>query len=207
MNALNKTYTTRLDVPVRWRFDTARLVSLRALPPALPVTVTGEGWRLLRANLGLGLRPLELRPVPRRGTRYLPAAAHRDVQNSLEPLKMDEWPGDTLRLAFDRRATRRLALTLALAPAASPADLPARQPRRLVARYDPATVLVRGPASVLAALPDPWPLTVEQFPPAGDSTEQQVPVQGLPAGVVPNVRDVRVRLRTPAPAARPRRRR
>ena len=71
MNALNKTYTTRLNVPLAWRFDTARYVPLRPLPTALPVVVTGEGWRLLRANLGLGVKPLELRPASRRGTRYL----------------------------------------------------------------------------------------------------------------------------------------
>lgn len=205
MNALNKTYTTRLELPVAWRFDTARFVPLRALPSGLPVIVTGQGWRLLRANLGLGIRPLELRPVPRGGTRYLPAAAHRDVQNSLEPLKMDEWPGDTLRLTFDRRATRRLALVLAELPADGPPDahpVPSRTQRRYVTRWEPATILVSGPASVLAGLPDPWPLAVEEFPAPGDSVDQLVPLRGLPPQVLPDVREVRLRLRTVVPTAR-----
>ena len=204
MNALNKTYTTRLELPITWRFDTARFVPLRALPRGLPVTVTGQGWRLLRANLGLGIRPLELHPVPRGGTRYLPAAAHRDVQNSLEPLKMDEWPGDTLRLTFDRRATRRLTLALAEYPAsgASEARTSSRAQRNYVTRCEPATVLVRGPASVVAGLPDPWLLVMEEFPAPGDSVEQLVPLRGLPPQVVPNVREVRLRLRTTVPAAR-----
>ncbi len=204
MNALNKTYTTRLELPVAWRFDTARFVPLRALPRRLPVIVTGQGWRLLRANLGVGVRPLELHPVSRGGTRYLPAAAHRDVQNSLEPLKMDEWPGDTLRLTFDRRVTRRFTLALAeppttVTPAARQAGRQAQQ--RYVARWEPATVLLRGPASVVAALPDPWPLVAEELPAPGDSTEQLMPLRGLPPQVVPNVREVRLHLRASVPSS------
>lgn len=206
MNALNKTYTTRLNVPLAWRFDTARYVPLRPLPTALPVVVTGEGWRLLRANLGLGVKPLELRPASRRGTRYLPAAAHRDAQASLEPLKLDEWPGDTLRLSFDRRATRRLTLALADAPAALAPETPpaARNRPRYAARFEPNTVVVRGPASVIAALPDPWPLAPEALPAPGDSANQVLALPGLPPQVLANVREVRLRLR--ALPALPRRR-
>ena len=194
MNALNKTYTTRLDLPLAWRFDTARFVPLRPLPPTLPVTATGQGWRLLRANLGLGLRPLELHPAPRRGTRYLPAGVRRDVQNALEPLKVEEWPGDTLRLAFDRRATRRLTLALA----ADTADAAAGKfglRRRYVARFEPATLLVRGPATVLARLPDPLPLLPDGFPAPGDSADQTLTLRTLPPQVRPAVAQVRLRLR------------
>ena len=56
MNALNKTYTTRLDYPLAWHYDSVHYVPLRPLPVALPVTVTGQGWQLLRANMGWGTR-------------------------------------------------------------------------------------------------------------------------------------------------------
>ena len=148
MIALNKTYTTRLDCPLHWRYDTARYVALRTLPASVPVVVTGQGWRLLRANLGLGIRPAELRPIPRPGTRYLPSVAwQQGLQAALEGLEVKEWAGDTLRLTFDRLASRWLPLALA----GDSAD-------RYTAHFIPDRLLFRGPASVVAALPNPYPV-------------------------------------------------
>ena len=134
MNALNKTYTTRLNFPLAWHYDSAHYVPLRPLPAALPVTVTGQGWRLLRANLGWGTHPADLRPVPLPGTRYLPADAwRRGLQNALEGVQVTEWAGDTLRLTFDRYASRRLPLAL-----------PPDSARRYKASFTPAAVTFQG---------------------------------------------------------------
>ena len=150
MNALNKTYTTRLNYPLAWHYDSVHYVPLRPLPVALPVTVTGQGWQLLRANMGWGTHPADLRPVPLPGTRYLPAAAwRRGLQNALEGVQVNEWSGDTLRLTFDRIATRRLPLML-----------PADSARRYKATFTPAVVTFRGPSSLVQALPSPYPVPV-----------------------------------------------
>ena len=146
MNALNKTYTTRLSLPLAWHYDSARYVPLRPLPPALPVTVTGQGWRLLRANLGWSTRPADLRPVPLPGTRYLPPDAwRRGLQNAVEGVQVTEWAGDTLRLTFDRYASRRLPLAL-----------PADSARLYQATFTPAAITFHGPASLVNALPVPY---------------------------------------------------
>ena len=150
MNALNKTYTTKLDFPLAWHYDSARYVPLRPLPARVAVSVTGQGWRLLRANLGWGTHPADLRPVPLPGTRYLPDEAwRRGLQNALEGVQVNEWSGDTLRLTFDRIATRRLPLTL-----------PADSARRYKATFTPAVVTFRGPSSLVQALPSPYPVPV-----------------------------------------------
>lgn len=183
MNALNKTYSTRLNCPLAWHYDTAHYVSLRPLPAAVPVVVTGQGWRLLRANLGMGLHPAELHPVPRPGTRYLSASTwQHSLQTALEGLQVDEWASDTLRLTFDRYATRRLPLALATpnlgrAPA-------------YTARFEPASLTFRGPASVVARLPSPYPVAL----PAGTGPgAAQLPVQ-VPALVQPAATQVRAEL-------------
>lgn len=194
MNALNKTYTTRLDYPLAWRYDTARYVPLRPLPARLPVTVTGRGWRLLRANLGWDSNPAELRPVPLPGTRYLPASAWRNgLQNALEGLQVNEWAGDTLRLTFDRKTTRRLRLALR----------PGAVPDSFRAQLSPAVVTFRGPATVLAALPNPYPVAL----PADETYragQQPIPIE-TPAQVRPAAEGITLTL-TPRPAPRPRRR-
>ena len=181
MNALNKTYTTRLSYPLAWHYDTAHYVPMRPLPTALPVTVTGQGWRLLRANLGWGTRPADLRPVPLPGTRYLPAEAwRRGLQSALEGVQVNEWAGDTLRLTFDRYASRQFSLALAPDSAA-----------RYTAQFQPATVTFRGPASLINALPNPFPVALPAFDASG-AEEVAVPLQ-LPARVRCSVAAVRVR--------------
>jgi hypothetical protein len=178
MNALNKTYTTRLNFPLAWRYDSARYVPLRPLPPKVAVTVTGQGWRLLRANLGWGTHPAELRPVPYPGTRYLPDEAwRRGLQNALEGVQVNEWSGDTLRLTFDRIASRRLALAL-----------PPDSARRYKATFTPAVVTFRGPSSQLQALASPYPVAM----PAPDKDGNAEVALVAPARMRASVATVRV---------------
>ena len=184
MNALNKTYTTRLNFPLAWRYDSVRYVPLRPLPAALPVVVTGQGWRLLRANLGWGIRPADLRPVPLPGTRYLPPEAwRRGLQTALEGVQVNEWAGDTLRLTFDRYAIRQLALAL-----------PPDSALRYTAQFTPATVSFRGPASLIAALPDPYPVPLPRLGADGTATDAEVAVIA-PYRVRPAVAEVTVQVR------------
>lgn len=181
MNALNKTYTTRLNFPLAWHYDSVHYVPLRPLPAALPVTVTGQGWRLLRANMGWGTHPADLRPVPLPGTRYLPGDAwHRGLQNALEGVQVNEWAGDTLRLTFDRYASRRLRL--ALSPDSA---------KRYTARFSPAMVIFRGPASLVNELPNPYPVALPASVAGNKSGEVEVVLPSLPR-VRTTVRTVRV---------------
>ena len=189
MNALNKTYTTRLNYPLVWHYDSARFVPLRPLPSALPITVTGQGWRLLRANLGWGTRPADLRPVPSPGNRYLPATAwHRGLQNALEEgVQVTDWAGDTLRLTFDRYASRHLPLVLASDSA-----------HRRTVRFTPVAVTFRGPASLVNALPDPYPIAFPNATAVNGAGEAEVAVP-VPARVRPSVPRVRLAWLAPAP--------
>ena len=179
MNALNKTYTTRLDFPLAWHYDSARYVPLRPLPPRVSVSVTGQGWQLLRANLGWGTHPADLRPVPYPGTRYLPDESwRRGLQNALEGVQVNEWSGDTLRLTFDRYATRRLSLAL-----------PADSARRYRATFKPAFVTFHGPSSLVQALPNPYPVRLLR----DDADVTEVPIVA-PARIRASVRSVQARL-------------
>ncbi|GAB3575004.1 YbbR-like domain-containing protein [Hymenobacter daeguensis] len=189
MNALNKTYTTHINFPLHWHYDSVRYVPLRPLPPTLPVVVTGQGWRLLRANMGWGTHPADLRPVSRPGTRYLPASGHQSLQNALEGVQVTEWAGDTLRLTFDRCISRRL-----------PLGLPADSARRYKAIFSPAAVTFRGPATLVNSLPSPYPVAL---PAASADEDMEVPII-LPARVRATVSSVHISL---TPVSQPRSRR
>lgn len=193
MNALNKTYTTRLSFPLRWHYDTARYVPLRPLPGQLPLTVTGRGWRLLRANLGWGVQPAELRPKTAPGTRYLSAKAwRRGLQASLEGLEVNESAGDTLRLTFDRYATRRLPLALS--------EVSPDSAQTYTAQFTPAVLTFRGPSSVISQLPNPYPIVLIGTP--ADPDENLELAVSTPALVRASARFVSAKVQPRQPAAR-----
>ena len=190
MNALNKTYTTRLNYPLAWHYDSVHYVPLRPLPEALPVTVTGQGWHLLRANLGWGTRPADLRPVPLPGTRYLPAAVwRRGLQNALEGVQVNEWAGDTLRLTFDRYISRHLPLVLVSDSA-----------RHYTVRFTPTMVTFWGPASLVNALATPYPIALPLASAGSSSRDVEIAVK-TPVRVRPSVQMVRVQWRPRRPSS------
>lgn len=186
LNALNKTYTTRITYPVAWRYDEARFVPIQPLPTEVAVNVTGRGWKLLRRSLPLEVKPAELIMPALPSTRFVTDQNLRPaLQQAMEGMQFNYLLTDTLWVEFDRLVSRRLPL--ALSPAADGSALP------YSATFLPAAVLFRGPASKVNSLPDPYPVHLPQAPAGSTTGDIRVPIGG-PDLVVPNVQDVRVRL-------------
>ncbi|MBC8084167.1 MAG: hypothetical protein H7Z21_13250 [Hymenobacter sp.] len=187
LNALGKTYTTRIVYPLAWRYDATRYVPVQPLPLEVAVNVTGRGWKLLRKQLLLDVRPAEislLRGLP--ATRFVTGAAVRPaLQNAMEGLQFNYLISDTLWVSFDRLVRRRLPLTLS--PAADGSALP------YAAGFEPKTIVFQGPARQVEALADPYPVHLPQAPASSTNGTLRVPIGG-PELVTTNVAEVRVRL-------------
>ncbi|WP_324673720.1 hypothetical protein [Hymenobacter sp. GOD-10R] len=186
LNALNKTYTTRITYPVVWQYDTKRYVPLSPLPTEVAVNVTGRGWKLLRKNLMIDVKPAEVRLRRLPATRFVTGSTLRPVlQASMEGLQFNYMLTDTLWVEFDRRVRREIPL--ALSPAANGSALP------YAARFQPASVVFEGPASMVNRLSNPYPVHLPQAPAGSSNGDISVPIGG-PALVRTNVEAVRVRL-------------
>lgn len=186
LNALGKTYTTRIVYPLAWRYNATRFVPLQPLPTEVAVNVTGRGWKLLRKELMLSVKPAEITVRGLPATRYVTGATVRPaLQAAMEGLQFNYLVSDTLWVEFDRLVRRQLPLTLS--PAADGSALP------YAARFQPAQVAFEGPASRVAALADPYPVHLPQAPASSTSGELSVPIGG-PNLVRTNVAEVRVRL-------------
>src|SRR5688572_3026280 len=59
-NALNKTYTTNINFPVRFDFDQSNYVPVSSLPNDVRINVTGNGWDLFKRSTGVKAVPLEI---------------------------------------------------------------------------------------------------------------------------------------------------
>lgn len=186
LNALNKTYTTRITYPLAWRYNASQYISVQPLPAEVAVNVTGRGWKLLRRTLDWDTKPAELTLSTLPATRYVTSRALRPaLQQAMEGLQFNYLLTDTLWVEFDKLVSRRIPLTLS--PAADGSALP------YAASFTPAAVVFRGPAGKIGALPDPYPVHLPQAPAGSTAGDIRVPIGG-PELVQPNVQDVRVRL-------------
>jgi len=187
LNALGKTYTTRILYPLAWRYDDTRYIAVQPLPTEVAVNVTGRGWKLLRKQLMLDVKPAEIalsRGLP--ATRYVTGRAVRPaLQNAMEGLQFNYLVSDTLWVSFDRLVRRRLPLVLS--PATDGSALP------YDARFEPQSVVFQGPAEQVEALASPYPVHLPQAPASSTNGTLRVPIGG-PELVTTNVPEVKVRL-------------
>lgn len=187
LNALNKTYTTRITYPLEWHYDVTRYVPVQPLPTDVAVNVTARGWKLLRKHLKLDVKPAELNLDRLPTTRFITARALRPaLQACMDGLQYNYLLTDTVWIEFDRLVKRRLPLTLS--PATDGSALP------YTASFTPDSIVFEGPASTVEKLANPYPVHLPQAPAGSSNGDLSVPVGG-PELVVTNVQDVRVRLR------------
>ena len=153
LNALNKNYTTRISYPVRFNYNRDALIPIRPLPEEVEISVSGQGWRLLRKSLGIDVRPAEinLRNVP--AATFLTGPSLRPtLMNLLDELTLNFVATDTLFFKFDYRVERTIPIavdTTVIEAAENHVILPP-------VTVSPARVTFRGPASLVDSLPDPY---------------------------------------------------
>jgi hypothetical protein len=158
-NALNKTHSANITFPLQFEYDEEKYIPVSLLPDRIRINATGVGWELFWKSSGLKGTPLII-PLER------PTEIKKIVGSSLSPLFSTQLEGlqinyvltDTLYLDLDVRGHKKVALQL------DSAD-------RLIARgyirsgatvIEPDTVVVSGPAKLLAALPSAIDLMVPE---------------------------------------------
>lgn len=187
LNALNKTYSTRITYPLTWRYDATRFIPVQPLPSEVAVNVTGRGWKLLRKSLMLDVKPAEV-PVSRvpTATRFVTGRSLRPaLQAAMEGMQFNYILTDTLWVEFDQLITRRLPLTLS--PDVDGSALP------YAARFVPESIAFRGPARTVNRLASPYPVHLPKAPAGSSNGAIIVPIGG-PASVETNVQEIQVRL-------------
>lgn len=187
LNALNKTYSTRITYPLTWRYDANSYIPVQPLPTEVAVNVTGRGWKLLRKSLMLDVKPAEVRlsRIPT-STRFVTGQSLRPaLQSAMEGMQFNYILTDTLWVEFDQLVTRRLPL--ALSPRADGSALP------YAARFVPESIAFRGPARTVNRLASPYPVHLPKAPAGSSDGAVIVPIGG-PALVETNVQEIQVRL-------------
>ena len=156
-NALNKEYSTNLSLPLQVQFDESKFATAETIPATITVNVSGNGWELLRKNLGQKVPNITL-------LLERPSEVHRIAGSTLAPqvisqlgsLQLNFVVMDTLRLAIEQKFTRKIPLS---------ADLTGLTFKRNMGRISPVSIvpdsiLVNGPKSFIEALGDTLHISV-----------------------------------------------
>ncbi|MCA4899750.1 MAG: hypothetical protein ACK5UP_07175 [Bacteroidota bacterium] len=156
-NALNKSYSTDVEFPVRFDYDLSQFAPVDALPHQLTVNVNGTGWELFREYVGFKQpeltialqRPTEVRKIV--GASLMPL-----LQPQLGKLKINYMVTDTLKIQLDEIEAHRFRVF---------AEASAVTYRDGFGRISPFVVLpdsieITGPKVLLHTLPDSLPVSV-----------------------------------------------
>jgi hypothetical protein len=106
-NALNKSYTTNINLPLAFDYDQENFVPVRPLPEVVRFNVTGVGWNLFRRSAGLKIPPLVV-PLSQ------PSEVKKIVGSTLPTLLVNQPEGfainfvltDTLHIAIEPKASK-----------------------------------------------------------------------------------------------------
>lgn len=150
-NALNKDYTTTLSFPLAFDYDREAYIPVRPLPEVVRINVTGIGWNLFRRSAGVKVPPLVI-PLERPGDvkKIVGSTLPGFFANQLGGFQINFVVTDTLRLAIEPRANRKVQVRLDIPPAFFKEGYVLVSPIQVV----PDTILVEGPLSLVAALSD-----------------------------------------------------
>jgi hypothetical protein len=150
-NALNKNYSTNLSLPLHLEYDQEKYATAESIPGSIVVNVSGNGWELLRKNLGQKV-PLITLPLERpTETHKIPGSALApQVVSQLGSLQLNFVVMDTLRLKIEPRVSRKVPLL---------ADVSRLTFKKNFGRVSsvvilPDSVLFEGPKSFVESLAD-----------------------------------------------------
>ncbi|WP_276367672.1 hypothetical protein [Chryseolinea sp. H1M3-3] len=149
-NALNKSYTTNINLPLVFDYDQENYIAVRPLPEAVRFNVTGVGWNLFRRSAGLKIPPLVV-PLPQ------PSEVKKIVGSTLPALVLNQPEGfainfvltDTLHVAIEPKSSKWITLQI---------DTPTllfKGGYGLISevQISPDSVFIEGPVKLINSLP------------------------------------------------------
>jgi hypothetical protein len=150
-NALNKSYSATISFPLLFDYDHEKYIPIRALPNSVRLNVTGIGWNLFRRSLGVKVPPLVI-PLdqPSDVKKIVGSTLPALFSNQLTDFQINFVMTDTLRLAIEPKASRKVLLKLDLPPALFKEGYTLVSPIHIV----PDSVWLEGPQRSITGLPD-----------------------------------------------------
>jgi hypothetical protein len=150
-HALNKTYTTRIKYPIELGIRQGNVVPVIPPPDFIELNVSGEGWFILRFNLGIGVEPIHLEVKNPTHIRHLSLQSFVPVlQKNLLKVKLLSFVKDSLDFHYDPLSSKEVYIRL------HKPDIDLRENYRITSpvHIEPQVIRFRGASSLVDRLSD-----------------------------------------------------
>lgn len=172
--ALNEEYDTSVRYPIDWQIDQEEFIVVDELPRNIQINVSGLGWNLLRANSGIGLKPLKLSLTEPTTNHSLPGSYFANqVAEELEQLQLNYIIEDSLLFNIDLRLKQAFSIYI------DSLHIDLEEGYRIISpiSFDTKLVEIEGPSKVILNMPKDtfWVHVIETN--IDDRFDNQVPIQ------------------------------
>lgn len=159
LNSLNENYTSNVNFPLTFDYNTEQYIPVEPLPDRLSVNVTGMGWDLFRRSAGFKMPPLVI-PLERPSAvkkivgTTLPAL----ISGQLEGLHINFIVNDTIYLDIEEKNKLRVFVSI------DSIEQYIRSGYGITSAVTiaPDSILVEGPESVIREMTEPFNLVLDQ---------------------------------------------
>lgn len=150
-HALNKTYTTRIKYPIELAIRQNNVVPVIPPPKYIELNVSGEGWFILRLNLGIGVVPIHLEVKNPTHIKHLALSSLIPMlQKNLLQLKLLGFAKDSLDFHYDFVGNKEVYIKV------HEPDVPLREGYRITSHIhiEPQSINFRGASSLVNKISD-----------------------------------------------------
>lgn len=187
LNAFNKTYTTVFSFPIAYNYDKEKYIPLEPLKTSVEISLTGQGWDLLKEAFSVENEPILITPSKLPGIEFISARVIENRSLSLlERFQINEILTDSLKCNFDYKISKLVNLKLPLD------SISLGNGYAIVSDIEvtPKQVHISGPASVLEGLRDTMRLKLHEI--VEDDFDDEIALD-FPQSVISALEEVNIR--------------
>lgn len=158
-NSLNKSYEARLSYPVTFEFDRDSVVIVKPLPDEVRIDVSSGGWNLLRKTFWFSVEPLVIALDNPTEVKFLTRNSLFDIiKEQLSDLNLNRVVTDTLFISIEPKVEKKVKVVV------DSLTIPLARGFRVVdsISYQPDSVVISGPYSLMSRFPDTWLLDFDR---------------------------------------------
>ena len=186
LNAFNKTYTTTYSYPLHYNYDEGKFIPVESLKSSVEISLTGQGWELLKEAFSLEHKTIELSLSNLPGTEVIDQSVIlRSSKDILDKFEVNRIFTDSIKCNFDYKVSKLINLTLPL----DSINLSNGYAIISEVKIEPSQIYITGAASVLDNVSENYVIDLHEE--VDDDFDDDVEID-FPDGVISDLEEVNV---------------
>lgn len=156
-NALNNTYTTRINYPIEFVYNDEEVVVVDKLPTRVRLDVSGGGWNLLRRTIWFRVNPIRVNLENPAERKYILGSSLKPIiAEQINEVNLNYIVTDTIPINIERKLTKKVAVEI------DSANISLGSYHRISSPVliEPDSIEVQGPSSYIESLADFIPIQI-----------------------------------------------